>query len=586
MVISKIKTSRFSLFMVLCVVSFFVSNIYSFTEKSDISSDQVEILQQNLIQNLKDSIPKWLSDYNIPAMAIAVVNDQGIVWDAEFGYTTDEKTAAVDSQTLFSIQSISKNVTALAVLKAVQDGLLDLDVPITHYLPEFTVKSRFEKNPEQKITLRHLLSHWSGLTHSAPVGNGTDGPHPFEAHINSIADTWLKYPVGYCFAYSNLGVDLAGYILQKVSGLSFDEYVKTNILDPLGMTHSTFNFDVIRSSSNCAHGHYEEFPVTPVHIPMIPAGGLYSNIEDMAKLVQFHINKGMVKGKPLLSKDLMEQMHSAAFPVKGQRICYGLCMNTERTIKGVREIYHTGSGYGFMCAMHIFPALNMGTVLLYNSQDYGARSENNKVNIQTISELIEKEGSVDVNSFVEGLNAVEAEDPRIKEITGVFLPDIDSPEIKIEIRDNQLILDTESGSGPLQVCSGDGGKLVGLIKDRHYLEFLPPLKGKSKGDIRLLTYGGMSLMCFSHKPIEKDDKPGPNKPEWQKIAGTYHTYHFLKENRDSFEISIENGYMCIDSKRCREFRPGLFFTPDGEILDVRGDQPRYRNFTLIKEPVF
>lgn len=419
----------------------------------------VDSLTHKIIHNLKDSIPEWLSDYNIPAMAIAVVNDQGIVWDAEFGYTTDEKTVAVDSQTLFSLQSISKNVTALAVLKVVQDGLLDLDVPVTHYLPEFKVKSRFENNPEQKITLRNLLSHWSGLTHSAPVGNGTDGPIPFEDNINSISDTWLKYPVGHCFSYSNLGIDLAGYILQKVSGLSFDEYIKTNILDPLGMTYSTFNPDVIQSSSNCAHGHHEEFSSPPVHIPMIPAGGFYSNIEDMAKLIQLHINKGMVKGKPFLSKDLMEQMYSPAFPVKGQKICYGLCMNVEQTNQGVKGIYHTGSGYGFMCAMHIFPALNMGTVLLYNSHDYGARSENNKVNMQTISELIENEGSVDVNSFVEGLKAVDAKDARLKDITGIYMYDI-----KIIMKDNQLTLSTGGGSAPLQIYSGKGGKLVASSK--------------------------------------------------------------------------------------------------------------------------
>lgn len=93
-------------------------------------------------------------------------------------------------------------------------------------------------------------------------------------------------------------------------------------------------------------------------------------------------------------------------------------------------------------------------------------------------------------------------------------------------------------------------------------------------------------MCHYIKPFEKEDKPGPDKTEWQKVAGTYHTYHFLKENKDSFEISIDNGYICIDSKRCREFHPGLFFTPDGEILDLRGDQPRYINYVLIKESVF
>lgn len=584
-IISKMKISHFSLFMVFCVAAFFASNLNSFAGKSDVSSDQVEILKQNIIQNFKDCIPKWLSDYNIPGMAIAVVNNQGILWEAEFGYATDEKTVAVDSQTLFSLQSISKNVTALAVLKAVQNGLLDLDVPVTHYLPEFTVKSRYEKNPEQKITLRHLLSHWSGLTHRAPVGNYFDSnPHPFEDHINSISDTWLKYPVGYCFSYSNLGVDLAGYILQKVSGLSFDEYVKTNILNPLEMNHSTFNSDVIQSSSNCAHGHHGEFSSPPVRIPMIPAGGFYSNIEDMAKLVQFHINKGTVKDKQFLSKDLMGQMHSVAFPIKGQISGFGLCMEIERINQDVSRIYHTGSGYGFMCAMHIYPALNMGAVLLYNSHDDRARNEFYKVINQTVSELIDKE-SVDVNSFVKGLNTIKIGEPRLKDIIGIYsLPSL--PDIKIAIKDNQLIIDTGRGAGPLLIFAKNDKKLVGLVKDRHYLEFLSPLIGKARGDIRFLTFAGTSMMCHYHKPYDEDDRPGPNKPEWQKYADKYHAYAWIKENKHSFEISVENGYICIDSKRCQEFLPGLFFTPDGEVLDLRGDQPKFMNFALIKEPVF
>lgn len=582
MIINKMKISYFSLSIIFCVVALFASNLFSSNGKSDVSSDQIEMLTQNLIQNFKDCTPKWLSDYNIPGMAIAVVNNQGIVWEAEFGCTTDEKTAAVDSQTLFSLQSISKNVTALAVLKAVQDGLLDLDVPITHYLPEFAVKSRYEKNPEQKITLRHLLSHRSGLAHRAPVGNYFDSnPHPFEDHINSISDTWLKYPVDCCFSYSNLGIDLAGYILQKVSGLSFDDYVKTNILDPLGMNHSTFNSDVIQSGSNCAHGHHGEFSSPLVRIPMIPAGGLYSNSEDMAKLVRFHINKGMVKGKPFLSKDLMEQMHSVAFPIKGQRSGYGLCMEIERINKDVNRLSHTGSGYGFMCAMHIYPALNMGAVLLYNSHDDRARNDFYNVINQTIDELIEKE-RVDVKSFVEGLKAVDAGDPRLKDITGIYLYDI-----QIIMKDNQLTLSTGGGSAPLQVYSGEGGKLVGLINDRYYLEFFPPLKEQTRGYIRFLTSSGNILdMCHYNKPFEKEDKPGPNKPEWQKIAGSYHAYAWIKENKHNFEISIENGYICIDLKRCREFLPGLFFTPDGDVLDLRGDQPKYMYVTLIKEPVF
>jgi CubicO group peptidase (beta-lactamase class C family) len=546
------------------------------------SGEQNDILTKNLIHNIENSASKWFSDYDIPGMAIAVVNNQGILWEAEFGYATDEKTVAVDSQTLFSLQSISKNVTALAVLKAVQDGLLDLDVPITHYLPEFTVKSRFEKNPEQKITLRHLLSHWSGLANNAPVGNYYDSnPHRFEDHINSISETWFKYPVGYCFTYSNLGIDLAGYILQKVTGQSFEEYVKTSVLDPLDMKRSTFNIDMILASSDCAHGHHDEYTSPPVEIPMIPAGGFYSNIEDMAKLVQFHINKGAVREKQLLSKDLIEQMHSVAFPIKGQESGYGLCIELERINQKVNRLYHTGSGYGFMCAMHIYPALNIGVVLLYNSHDTRARNECYEVIDETISELIEKEGSVEVNTFVEGLNPVYVGDPRIKDIIGIYLP-----YIKIEIKDKQLIIGTERGSGPLQIYSRDDKKLVGLVKNRHYLQFLPPLKGKTKGDIRFLTYAGTSMMYNYHYPIDEEDNLGPNKSEWQKYVGKYHAFAWIKENQHNFEISTENGYICIDSKRCEEYLPGLFFTADGEALDLRGDQPKFMNFTLIKKSVF
>ncbi len=99
--------------------------------------------------------------------------------------------------TVFSVQSISKNFTAAAVLLAVQEGLLDLDTPITTYLPDFTVHGIFEDHPERKITLRMLLSHTAGFTHETPIGNNFDlGSVSFEDHIKSISDTWLRFPVG------------------------------------------------------------------------------------------------------------------------------------------------------------------------------------------------------------------------------------------------------------------------------------------------------------------------------------------------------------------------------------------------------
>ena len=107
----------------------------------------------------------------------------------------------------------------LTVLAAVRDGLLDLDEPISSYLPEFTVGSVHEDRPQDRMTLRHLLSHTAGFVHEAPVGNNYEvGDASFEEHVASISETWLRFPVGERFGYSNLGIDLAASIVARTRG--------------------------------------------------------------------------------------------------------------------------------------------------------------------------------------------------------------------------------------------------------------------------------------------------------------------------------------------------------------------------------
>ena len=151
---------------------------------------------------------------------------------------------------------MSKVFTATAVMQAVQSGRLDLDVPITTYLPGFTVHSAFEAHPEQRITLRMLLSHTAGFTHEAPLGNNYEPePGDFDAHVRSISDTWLRFPVGTGYAYSNLGIDLAGYILEQVSDKPFPVVMRDSLLAPLGMDHSTFDRAQVHATADRAVGH-------------------------------------------------------------------------------------------------------------------------------------------------------------------------------------------------------------------------------------------------------------------------------------------------------------------------------------------
>lgn len=142
----------------------------------------------------------------------------------------------IDSDTLFCICSVSKTVTALAVLLAVQDALLDLDTPLAEYMPDLSINSRHEERPETKITLRHFLSHWTGPAEERPQGNSFNDSGYFQRHLDRISHTWLRFPVGYRSQYSNMGVDPAGYLVQVRSGFPFARFAKVYDFEPLGIT--------------------------------------------------------------------------------------------------------------------------------------------------------------------------------------------------------------------------------------------------------------------------------------------------------------------------------------------------------------
>jgi CubicO group peptidase (beta-lactamase class C family) len=223
-----------------------------------------------IIAKYRQAIPQLMTEQHIPGLAVAVAGENGTVWAEGFGYTDNNHKTAATPDTIFSVQSTSKTFTAVGVLLAVQDGLLDLDAPITIYLPDFTVHSISQEHPERKITLRMLLSLTVGFTHEAPVGNNFDlGPVSFDEHVKSISETWLRFPVGTGYAYSNLGISFTGYILQKVSGKPFAQYMHDRLLVPLGMRNSCFDMDKIRDNPNRAIGHTKAFQQVPLDIPCL-----------------------------------------------------------------------------------------------------------------------------------------------------------------------------------------------------------------------------------------------------------------------------------------------------------------------------
>jgi CubicO group peptidase (beta-lactamase class C family) len=318
----------------------------------------------DIVAKYRQAIPQEMKRDKIPGLSISVVDDQGILWTEGFGYTDWDRKTAVTPDTLFSIQSMSKSFTATAAMFAAQDGLVDLDAPITTYLPDFHVNSIFEEHPEQKMTLRMLLSHTAGFTHETSYGGNFDFPaYSFEKHIASISDTWLKFPVGTRYSYSNLGIDLAGYILQVRTGMPFIQYVQEKVLDPLGMKNSTLDVTRVRANLTRGIGHTGGPFRPPVDFLLIPSGGVWTTAADMAHYLLFHINRGAYQGTRLLREDMAETMYTPP-NVAAHLYAQGIIVSTRN---GARHFEHGGGGFGFNSEMIWYPDLKLGVVVLSNA---------------------------------------------------------------------------------------------------------------------------------------------------------------------------------------------------------------------------
>ncbi len=326
------------------------------------------------IEEYRARIPDMMAEQGIPGLAVALVDADQVLWVEGFGHLDGPDSPEVTPETIFSIQSMSKLFTATAVMQAVADGQLSLDEPITTYLPEFTVHSAFEEHPERKITLRTLLSHTAGFTMEAPVGNNNElDPGEFDAHVGSISNTWLRFPVGGGYAYSNLGIDVAGYILETIERKPFPEVMRDSLLDPLGMSRSTFDRSAIRLADNRAVGHADPFPAPPLFEPMTAAGGMYSSATDLARFLRFQLNDGSIDGMTVLDANWMEEMRVVPAPHAGAPAGYALGVTRHRWNRWLQApdlFNHGGGGYGFLSDIWWAPQLGIGIAVLTNSQDH------------------------------------------------------------------------------------------------------------------------------------------------------------------------------------------------------------------------
>lgn len=326
------------------------------------------------LDEFRKSVGPFLRKGNIPGCAFALVDEQGLLWAEGFGHAGGPERIRVTPDTVFRVLSISKMVTALAVLHAEQDGLLRLDEPITTYLPDLRLRSHYEAHPERRITLRHLLSHTSGLQAEPALGNSLEPLGTFEAHVQSIDGSRLRYPVGAASYYSNGGFDLAAHILEVVSDTPFPDYVRQHLLSPLGMTNSSLTPLREPTPVPRAVGHTLGVIATLHPGPMTGAAGLESSAVDLAQCVRLHLRQGQAGGTVLLPPASVEAVatpHAVKMPPDEVATWYGLGAQVRLPALGAEGrprwlVRHGGGGAGFSSIIYWYPEYGIGGVALAN----------------------------------------------------------------------------------------------------------------------------------------------------------------------------------------------------------------------------
>jgi CubicO group peptidase (beta-lactamase class C family) len=521
-----------------------------------------------MIARERASIHKAMAAQGVEGAAFAFIHEGAPAWVEGLGVADRATGQAVAADTIFSIQSTSKNVTAVAILLAVQRGLLDLDAPITRYVPDFTVHSRFEAAPQAKMTLRLLLSHRAGFTHEAPVGNNYDPAFPdFEAHVRSISATWLRYPVGERYRYSNLGFDLAGYILQVRTGMPFPDWVRTVLFEPLGMADSTVAPQIYERRTNRAVGHEAGHETVPLRTPLIPSGGVYVSARDMAAYALFHLNRGKAGGQTVLREDLWREMHG--FALGGD---YGLGVIRTELRYGdtpLRSLGHKGGGFGFGSVFNYCPEAGLAWVALFNRPvDAAYRFGEGLMD----AALTLRHGARRPRLTMDALAPVQLTPAQLHEFEGTWVGRDGAVTLKVE--GPELQFGEGPISTPLQFRSPDEAIRLGSDAEaRTYRHF--PARGDEPAHLEC-SEGEVSL-DYDDGP---HDAPGPDEATWASLVGRYQIRQWGVVTR-TVSIGRKNGWLYLDDIRLvAEPEPGLFFTCDGEAVDFRSRLPTWKNVWL------
>jgi len=315
-------------------------------------------------------INKEMRQHKIMGISIALVANGEVVHEKSFGYADKSRARPVNTNTLFRAGSIAKIINALVAMDFVEQNKIRLEDPVVNHLPNFSYQSRWQHHPP--ITVADLLTHQSGLPSDLIKGMWMHDPPRFTESRHFITKSYLANPPNTVFSYSNLGHNVLGMLIEKVSGQPYEQFVNQYLLQ-LNMKNAALASSPTQPPT--AQGYNRLKRATEFALRDVPAAGLSIDIHDMAQLLKvFTIDQRQPLARPLsaASRDKMFKDYSSSLPMNvGKRIGLGMFFFDGIFHHKVPVLGHNGASVNHRAALRYSPEFNNGVVLLSNSRNAG-----------------------------------------------------------------------------------------------------------------------------------------------------------------------------------------------------------------------
>jgi CubicO group peptidase (beta-lactamase class C family) len=325
---------------------------------------------QDTYDSLSDFVEATAAKFGIPGAAVGVWVD-GREIHACHGVTSIDNPLPVDEGTLFQLGSVTKTYTATALMRLVADGRVELEAPVRRYVPELELS---DERAAAEITVLNLLNHTAGLDWNILVDTG-EGDGALAGQVAKLAELAQIAPPGTRSSYSQAGYNLAGRIVEKVTGLPYERAVTSLVFEPLGLSNSFYAPDDVMTRRFVVGHNRDEGGTLSVARPWKtwrgnnPGGGIVSSVTEQLRWARFHLGDGWTEsGARVLPVEVLDRMKEPTVALRASTLGDAVGISWFlRDVDGVRTVGHGGSANGQFAELLTVPERNFAVVSLSNA---------------------------------------------------------------------------------------------------------------------------------------------------------------------------------------------------------------------------